>query len=423
MKCLLYCPDNYLRQYWDYYLRQQKNIIFHYGQSLEEVKDIGIDRVIFCQEHLALKSECKSVGVYTLFAGKKQELKFEYDCVYFWRDLKDIIDAAFSEKVIPSQFSASEMSKIMPVLFNAIIKGKKGLHQLSDDKIYDAKDVTKFYNLSDVTFSDPSIIKNNQEIKGHKDMIFKEKADINIYIPTYYRLEKTKKSILTIAETAQKSKHDIRVYIGDNNTKLPEMRAWLKSIDFAVTYFHPENIGKANMVNLLHQQARSCDYIFSIDSDMVVESQAFNPFDHMIECLERCDNIGLVSSQQKDCNQHWFGRGVNVLKERGFDLGYSPNWVGIAGGCVCMRRNDWDKLGGYKKNHDIYTGDDGILTYNVARKLGKRVVVDMQVFLLHPKPGEEEKGYTEWKAKSWQRDGLKFIKDSYQGSNKKGYYD
>jgi len=423
MKCLVYCPDNYLRQAWDYCLRQQKNLIFHYGKTLEEVQNMGIDRVIFCEEHLSLKSECDAVGVSTLFAGKKQVLKFKYNCVYFWREIREIVDTAFSEKTIPSQFSGSDISKIMPIIFNAIIKGKKGLHQLADEKIYSGEEVANFYNLSDMTFSEPLIIKSNQEIKGFKDMNFKEKATVNIYIPTYYRLEKTKKSIITIAETAQKSQHDIRIYIGDNNTKLPEMRDWLKKIEFAVVYLHPENIGKANMVNLLHEKARSSDYIFSIDSDMIVENQPYHPFDHMIKCLERCDNIGLVSSQQKDCNQHWFGRGVDVLNERGFDLGYSPNWVGVAGGCICMRKSDWKEIGGYKKNHDIYTGDDGILTYNVARKLNKRVVVDMQAFLLHPKPTEEEKGYTEWKAKSWQRDGLKFIKDSYQGSNRKGYYD
>ena len=143
----------------------------------------------------------------------------------------------------------------------------------------------------------------------------------------------------------------------------------------------------------------------------------------MIDCLERCDNVGLVSSNQKDCNQHWFTRGVIQYQERGFSVGYSADWVGVAGGCIVLRSEDWEAIGGYKENHDIYTGDDGILTYNISRKLGKRVLVCCDAELLHPKPGEDEKGYNEWKAKSWQRDKLNFIKDNYTGSNKKGYYD
>ena len=44
--------------------------------------------------------------------------------------------------------------------------------------------------------------------------------------------------------------------------------------------------------------------------------------------------------------------------------------------------------------------------------------------MFHPThESEEEKGYMEWKMESWKRDGLKFLKDGYTGSNTKGYYD
>ena len=77
----------------------------------------------------------------------------------------------------------------------------------------------------------------------------------------------------------------------------------------------------------------------------------------------------------------------------------------------------------YKENHDIYTGDDGIVTHNIEKMLGKYVYVSVDCSLTHPSPGENEKEYTEWKGKSWQRDQLKFLNQDYTGENRKGFYD
>lgn len=426
MKCLIHCPDSYLREYWDYYLGKQNNVIFHYIDNNFDILDnMDFDRVIFCQEHEYLSFKIKDKKIHTMFAGEKRQLKQEYDSVYFWQDIKVILDHAYEKKELPVSFNASTIDNIMPVLFNALVKRKIGLHQIVDPGLYRSEDIINFYGLSDIKLLDSRILKSTQELENTIDFN-KERKLVNIYIPTYYRLGKTKKSIESIITSSKKSKYDIKIYLGDNNTKLEDMKTWLQNLDKEENIsvlFSEENKGKANMINRLHRQARKCDYVFNIDSDMVVEDQKHHPFDRMIECLEKCDNVGLVSSNQKDCNQHWFERGVCRGQERGFSIGYSPDWVGVAGGCIVLRNEDWEKIGGYKENHDIYTGDDGILTYNISRKLGKRVLVCVDAELLHPRPGEDEKGYTEWKAKSWQRDQLKFIKDSYTGENKKGYYD
>ena len=47
----------------------------------------------------------------------------------------------------------------------------------------------------------------------------------------------------------------------------------------------------------------------------------------------------------------------------------------------------------------------------------------MDIGMVHPPPEEDEKGYSEWKRKSWMRDNVSFIKDNYKGTNKKGYFD
>ncbi len=253
---------------------------------------------------------------------------------------------------------------------------------------------------------------------------------VNIYLPTYYRFEKTKESIESILQDVDKSQYDVMVYIGDNNTKDSEMRDWLSSLPHrgdgekkvkVEVYFGEKNIGKGMMVNHLYKNSRKCDYLFSIDSDMKVETENF--VDKMLFHLTRIQNCGLISAQQSGLSQHWWGRGVNEEVREGMKVGYSPGGIGVAGGCVCLRTVDWISVGMYRENHDIYTGDDGILTYNIQKKLGKDVLISKDCVMFHPSFEEEEKGYVEWKMESWKRDGLKFLKDGYTGSNTKGYYD
>lgn len=259
---------------------------------------------------------------------------------------------------------------------------------------------------------------------------------VHIYMPTYYRFNKTKKSINSIIELMATSEHHMKLFIGDNNSKNEEMQQWLESINKignVKVYFSDKNLGKANMVNKLHKDNYSEDidnlnyaeYIFSIDSDMQKpKDMKYNTLDKMIEVLDNCDNIGLVSSNQQDCCHHWFNRTVYPLKIGKYKLGFTTNGIGIAGGCIVMKAVDWNFLGGYKEDHDIYTGDDSILTYNVERKLCKDPVVAMDYYMLHPGvEDDEEKGYQEWKNKSWMKDNVKFVNDNYKGSNTKGYWD
>ena len=254
----------------------------------------------------------------------------------------------------------------------------------------------------------------------------KQGAKINVYLVTYHRIDKTKTSLESIVKGCKLSKYDVKIYIGDNSPNFPELREWLQELDqkeeIVSVHLGEKNIGKSGMVNHLYRNSRKCDYLFSIDSDMIVEKN-HNFVDEMIFHLTRLENCGLVSSNQKECNQHWFGKSVEEIYQNGMKIGYSRDGVGIAGGCVCLRSEDWEAIGMYKENHDIYTGDDGILTHNIEKLLYKYVYISVDCSLTHPFPGEEEKEYTEWKMESWKRDQLKFLNKDYTGENKKGFYD
>ena len=116
---------------------------------------------------------------------------------------------------------------------------------------------------------------------------------------------------------------------------------------------------------------------------MKVETENF--VDKMLFHLTRIQNCGLISAQQSGLSQHWWGRGVNEEVREGMKIGYSPGGVGVAGGCgVYPFRWIGYAVGMYRENHDIYTGDDGILTYNIQKKLGKDVLISRDCVMFHP---------------------------------------
>lgn len=342
-----------------------------------------------------------------------------------------LLDRFLDNDRIPPKFNYTCIEDFKKIVLQIIKdKRKKYISFFNPGEVL-AYDINQFYNKAykigkeNVLFEPYSNLRN---ISNDFKTLDCDKK-VNIYIPVYYRLKKTINCLESIKRLAENSIYDIKIYVGDNNTKLPEMNQYLKNCGLNV-YFSPENLGKAGIINKIHSNARKCNYIFSIDGDMCYDPELIKPefrkynlFDKMIECLEKTKNTGLVSSFQYIQSEHWFNGTIKKIKERGFNIGITNTGIGIAGGCVVLREKDWKTIGGYKQNHDIYTGDDSILTYKIYRHLHKKCAIYMDMGMVHPPPEEEEKGYSEWKKKSWMRDNVSFIKDDYKGSNKKGYYD
>ncbi len=281
---------------------------------------------------------------------------------------------------------------------------------------------------------------------------------IGILIPTYHRIEKAKKSIESIISRLsgsgvtspeeqpylsdyghlgrEFSRNEYRIYIGDNGTGSEEMRKMLIEFDKEEkikVYFSPTNLGKARMVNrlyaLMKEEDFEADYIFSIDSDMVYrppggEKYKFsrNAFDGMIHVLEDCQNVGLVAANQLGECHHWYGRGIVDRKENGYKISESEIGVGIAGGCIVVRTSDWEKIGGYREDYDIYTADDAILMDKIEKDLGKRAVISGDYAFFHPPPTEDEKGYAMWKKERFEKDGMRFREEGHRGIEK-GFYE
>ena len=423
MKWIILNQIPYLQHYIYYYLKQPENYKHLNYRNSEDFEFFEPDRAVLIADNFNNQTkrfieDAKENKVFLTLITENFDLlnKENFDTVFFIREKENFITNNYNNDNL--QFNISNLHLCMPKILSWIKRKKKGHFKFLNKELrttknnFDKKITSLYIAPSDGVDIEEEIIN------------LKEKKKVNIYMPTYYRFHKTKASIEDILTLAKKSKHDIKIYIGDNNTQIDEMHSWLKELnekeEIIEVYFNEENQGKAMVINYMDKNIarQDYDYIFSIDSDMRIENDKklnkFNDniFDIMIEILEKCNNVGLVASNQSELSQHWYGRTVNVIKDRNYNLGISNNGIGVSGGCVCLRKCDWNKIGGYKENHDIYTGDDSILTYNVYRKLGKIPVIAHDYYLKHPKGDEDEKLYTEWKMKSWQRDNINFIKDN-----------
>ena len=434
-KYLIFDKDASIIKYVVQKIKCEKMVIF--SKTTEDISKFQPSRVLcfnnisVVEESILRKVRCTNIVTASQFRFKGEDKNISQIFI-------NLFDLDFVKKLDSNCIlSFSMLEEVSSQIANNF---KPGYHIMVNPGIVMRDTVLEYYNLP---VSEQKRTPN-LEFKGNwgyglspLEEFFTESYEkkVNIYLPTYYRFQKTKESIESILEDVEKSQYDIMVYIGDNNTKDLEMREWLSSLPSLYNtkgdsekkvnvevYFGEKNIGKGMMVNHLYKNSRKCDYLFSIDSDMKVETENF--VDNMLFHLTRIQNCGLISAQQSGLSQHWWGRGVNEELREGMNVGYSPDAVGVAGGCVCLRQVDWLSVGMYRENHDIYTGDDGILTYNIQKKLGKDVLISKDCVMYHPShEGEEERGYVEWKMESWKRDGLKFLKEGYTGSNTKGYYD
>lgn len=392
------------------------------GREIEDIQQFKPDKV-FCFENKDVVEECFKLKKKCVVLTTKEDETFKENVLFLEVKLFDLnqikYDTNYSFSMIDE--TCKEVLRISDIYNDGCLK-------IFNESFVSGKDIMKFYKIKkDLQKNENNFVKEKSEnivmnnINGY--FLDDQKWKVNIYLPTYYRFEKTKKSVESILKSSFESKYDVVVYIGDNNTKDEKMKNWLKNLDCDI-FFSGKNVGKSGIVNHLHtKRARKCDFIFSIDTDMYPENTKKNFIDEMIFYLTRCQNVGLVSSNQTGFSQHWWDRTIYRTILDGLEVGVTTNGLGIAGGCLVMRTDDWEKIGMYKENHDVYTGDDGILTHKVIKILGKQPVIAVGCNMFHPHPTEDEKGYTEWKMESWKRDNTQFMKDDFKGENKTGFYD
>jgi len=243
---------------------------------------------------------------------------------------------------------------------------------------------------------------------------------VNIFTPVYHRFGKTKISIESIIDSIDKSVNDVNLNIGVNGVENEEMGNWLNELSTheRIRVFNAEkNVGKAHIVNHMHERVSSVDYFISIDSDMVAhENDKYNWIDELVNLMEwpPAQNFGVFSTWQDESNAH-----ILDAQNKRTTFGEHEIWYGafggVAGGCVIMKDSDFLKIGRYTV-FDVYNGDDALLMRKTAELLRKLVGITATIKLKHQANLPEEGEYQQWK----------FMKSQGQlplGANTKGFYD
>jgi GT2 family glycosyltransferase len=244
---------------------------------------------------------------------------------------------------------------------------------------------------------------------------------INIYSPTYFRENKTKKAVESIIKTVNESKHDARYFLCDNNSN-DTLKDWLLEKDSenerVETILSPVNYGKAKIVNQVHKTARVCDYVVSIDSDMLNVHSEYNWIDEMLDVLVSCPQVGVLSTFQEGSNCHLLhalNHRHEVKTPTKKHIVLHGSYGGVAGGCIMMRRNEFDSFGGYTVK-DVYNADDALVMRKCNELLRKVTGVSETIGLYHMENEENEKDYQKWKIAKCKGE----IKN---GEDTKGFFD
>ncbi len=235
---------------------------------------------------------------------------------------------------------------------------------------------------------------------------------INIYSPTYYRLENTIEFVTSLKASIGRSKYDTKLFIADNNSPI-EMKKYLmgQNNDKVEVHLFTKNYGKGHSVNTLHNNVRKSDVVLSIDSDIICQD-GDNWIDRMADIIMDNEDIGIISARFQEGVSHDYKSLKKKMTVRGSNLIYGSHQVG--GACIMMRSEVWDKAGGYQAP-DIYAGDDGTIIHNVYHKQTKKVVVCTDIKLYHLDENDDK--YRAWKLNRMRN------RKSHDKNPNSGYYE
>jgi len=226
---------------------------------------------------------------------------------------------------------------------------------------------------------------------------------VHIYTPTHFRFEETKKSLLSLKKSIdwtndQNNDIDVRLFIGDNGSPL-EMVEWLienfDNTDNCTLYMSDDNIGKARMVNRMYDESPDCNIVCSFDSDMIVPDESIDFIERMSKCVTGLKQFGVLVTNQLVNSCHIIKQPYHTMEFKFNKIIYGN--LGVAGGCLWIKKKNWDDIGGYREHISKFGGNDGYLMYDVIYKLKKMTGIVENVGIIHPH--ESDKKYHDWKVR------------------------
>jgi hypothetical protein len=177
-----------------------------------------------------------------------------------------------------------------------------------------------------------------------------------------------------------------------------------------------KNYGKAYTINKLISDFNNeydYQYILSLDSDIIFIEEEKYFFLRLIQMAENITNLkqkpfGFISLNQQGhgChyktvyeNSHKYTIQINndIIKEHAV---WPNDPSGIAGGCLFISKQLWDKVGGYRIM-GVYAGDDAYFLLDTHLNNFTYQMSD-SISIIHPHENDEQ--YAKWKVLVCQRD-------------------
>lgn len=235
-----------------------------------------------------------------------------------------------------------------------------------------------------------------------------------IFVPDEKRFQRNLDSINSFINYCEKNNVKIDCIFGgwgkeEYMTKIIDILS-RKDLPFNVVSNNKfsKNYGKATVVNYLHKKAEEkqlkYDFILTCDSDIVFKEDEPNMIERLEKASERLDELrnkktGLIALQQEGHCCHWEHKFQNKLDFEE-QVKFPNRAEGIAGGCLFIRKEAWDKIGGYRVL-GVYAGDDAYMMIDMVRN-GYTIQLCTTISIIHPHDTDEE--YQKWKNKVCQRD-------------------
>lgn len=244
-----------------------------------------------------------------------------------------------------------------------------------------------------------------------------------IFAPNQKQLERNIDSIKSAGEYMQFYKGISQVILG--GYAKPEFWDYIKNavhdafgnLDLKVIEYD-RNYGKPTVINTLSKFINSnIQYIITADSDIKFTLDHPNIFIRLIEAFKvieeyRGQKVGLIALNQIEANFH-----LDCVYENEFIYNNSfkqeekivwPNGVGgIAGGCLCINKQAWLDVGGYRV-YGVYAGDDAYLLIDLHNN-GYTIQMIETIGVIHPHDDDIE--YSTWKVHVCQRDSGQPLND------------
>ena len=228
-----------------------------------------------------------------------------------------------------------------------------------------------------------------------------------VFCPTRKMLDFQLKSLRSLHSYLESHPFEMDIIFAGyiDNEYYDELITEIKSLFYKRCQFqrYEKNYGKAHVVNTTlrsylgdHPETK---YIFTLDSDICFHEHESNIFSRLINLSVKVSDVqkrpfGLIACNFTGDNAHWIQKFENKAAVCDEVITWPTSPVGIAGGCIFINTDAWQKIGGYRVM-GVYAPDDAALMQDMHRN-GYGISVAETITVHHPGT-HDDPYYQTWK--------------------------